>query len=273
STSTSAPSPRSGCAKSCASRTVRPSWSAWAAPTVSRCSGWVLRRAPRRGNSTSPSRPPTAPPWTRCTRRRWQPGSKCCTPPVSSRSTTPATTECSCATWTATTSRPSTTARSSRLGRHGLAHRGPRLPVPGPHPGRGPPGPHPHGVPVRPPSRPGRGRIRRRRRRRSGGGRIRRGRIRMPLAVVPFAPLPVPPHVQRLQRRGQQRRLGLGRLGQEGGLELGAQPVHVGENLAAQLPPLRPSGRVGGEQVGELVLLPLGLFEVVFERLGDRLGR
>ena len=51
----------------------------------------------------------------------------------------------------------------------------------------------------------------------------------------------------------------MGRLRQMRGLELGAQPVHVGQDLAAQLPPFRPSGRVGGEQVGELILLPLGL--------------
>src|SRR4029077_17206710 len=140
---------------------------------------------------------------------------------------------------------------------------------------RGPPGPHPNGVPVRPPPRPGRRRIRRRRvcRRRRGRGHIRRGRIRVPLAVVPFAPVPVPPHVQRLQRRSQQRRLGARRLGQVRGRQLGAQPVHVGEDLAAQLPSLRLPGRVGGEQVGELILLPLGLLEVVFQRLGDRLGR
>jgi hypothetical protein len=57
------------------------------------------------------------------------------------------------------------------------------------------------------------------------------------------------------------------------GLELGAQPVHVGEDLAAQLPSFQLFGRIGGEQVGELVLLPLGLLEMVFQRLGDWLGR
>jgi len=47
----------------------------------------------------------------------------------------------------------------------------------------------------------------------------------------------------------------------------------VGEDLAAQLPALRTFGRVGGEQVGELVLLPLGFLQMVLELLGDRLGR
>jgi hypothetical protein len=55
-------------------------------------------------------------------------------------------------------------------------------------------------------------------------------------------------------------------------LEFGAQPVHVGQDLAAQLPALRVVGRVGGEQVGQLVLLPVRLFEVILEHLGDRLG-
>jgi hypothetical protein len=81
---------------------------------------------------------------------------------------------------------------------------------------------------------------------------------------MPLAPVPVP------QR---QQRLDPGWLRQVRGLEFGAQPVHVGQDLAAQLPPLRPFGRVGGQQVGELVLLSLRLFEVVLQRLGDRLGR
>jgi hypothetical protein len=87
----------------------------------------------------------------------------------------------------------------------------------------------------------------------------------MALLPVPLAPVPI------TQR--PQRRLHPGRVRQVPGLELGAQPVHVGEDLAAQLPSLRTFGRIGGEQVGELVLLPLGLLEMVFQRLGDRLGR
>ena len=47
----------------------------------------------------------------------------------------------------------------------------------------------------------------------------------------------------------------------------------MGEDFAAQLPSLRTFGRVGGEQVSELVLLPLGLLEMIFQRFGDRLGR
>jgi hypothetical protein len=82
---------------------------------------------------------------------------------------------------------------------------------------------------------------------------------------VPLAPAPVP------QR--QQGRLDGGRLQQPVRLELGAQPVHVGQDLAAQLPSVWSSGRIGGEQAGEFVLLPLGLLEVVFQRLGDWLGR
>ena len=87
----------------------------------------------------------------------------------------------------------------------------------------------------------------------------------VPVTQVPFAPVPV------TQR--PQRRLPPGRVGQVPGLELGAQPVHVGEDLTAQLPSLWTFGRIGGEQVRELVLLPLGLLEMVFQRLGDRLGR
>ncbi len=92
----------------------------------------------------------------------------------------------------------------------------------------------------------------------------------MALLPVPLAPLPV---TQVPVTQGPQRRLQPGRVRQVPGLELGAQPVHVGEDLAAQLPSLRTFGRVGGEQVGELVLLPLGLLEMVFQRFGDRLGR
>ena len=75
----------------------------------------------------------------------------------------------------------------------------------------------------------------------------------MPLLEVPLAAVPVP------QR--PQRRLHPGRLRQVPGLEFGAQPVHVGEDLAAQLPSLRPFGWIGGEQAVELVLLPLGLLD------------
>jgi hypothetical protein len=93
--------------------------------------------------------------------------------------------------------------------------------------------------------------------------------VPVPLLLVPLAPVPVP---QCLQRRGEQR-LDLGWLRQVRGLELGAQPVHVGQDLAAQLPPIGLSGRVGGEQVGELILLPLGLLEVILKCLGNRFGR
>ena len=47
----------------------------------------------------------------------------------------------------------------------------------------------------------------------------------------------------------------------------------MGEDLAAQLPALWTFGRIGGEQVGEPVLLSPGLLEMIFERFGDRLGR
>jgi hypothetical protein len=55
-------------------------------------------------------------------------------------------------------------------------------------------------------------------------------RLAVPLAPVPLAPVPVAP-VPVMQR--PQRRLRLGRVGQPRGLELGAQPVHVGQDLAA----------------------------------------
>jgi hypothetical protein len=89
-------------------------------------------------------------------------------------------------------------------------------------------------------------------------------RLVMPLLPVPVVPVPVAPvHVA----EGPQRRLGPRRtrnVRQAPGLELGAQPVHVGQDLTAQLPSLRTFGRVGGEQVSELVLLPLGLLEMIF---------
>ena len=90
----------------------------------------------------------------------------------------------------------------------------------------------------------------------------------MPVAPVHVAPGPVAEGPQRRLRPGRDRNIG-----QAPGLEFGAQPVHVGQDLAAQLPSLRAFGRVGREQVSELVLLPLGLFEMIFQRLGDRLGR
>ena len=100
----------------------------------------------------------------------------------------------------------------------------------------------------------------------------------VPLAMVPLAMVPVVQvHVgPGPVAEGPQRRLRPGRdrnIRQAPGLELGAQPVHVGQDLAAQLPSLWTVGRVGREQVSELVLLPLGLFEMIFQRLGDRLGR
>jgi hypothetical protein len=98
-------------------------------------------------------------------------------------------------------------------------------------------------------------------------------RLAGPLLTVPVVPVHVVPV---LVAEGPQRWLGLGRtrnVRQAPGLELGAQPVHVGQDLAAQLPSLRTFGRVGGEQVSELVLLPLGLLKMIFQRFGDRLGR
>ena len=92
----------------------------------------------------------------------------------------------------------------------------------------------------------------------------------MPLVVMPLVvqvtPVPIAAGAHRRPRRGRNVR-------QAPGLSLGAQPVHVGQDLAAQLPAFRLFGRVGGEQVSELVLLPLGLLEVIFQRLCDRLGR
>ncbi len=94
--------------------------------------------------------------------------------------------------------------------------------------------------------------------------------LAVPLVMVPVAPVDVAPGPV---AEGPQRWLRRGRVRQAPGLELGAQPVYVGEDLAAQLPSLWTFGRVGGEQVSELVLLPLGLFEMIFQRFGDRLGR
>ena len=85
----------------------------------------------------------------------------------------------------------------------------------------------------------------------------------LPLAAVPLPLTPVPLAPGPLPRR---------QLRQVPGLELGAQPVHVGQDLAAQLPALRVLGRIGGEQAGQLVLLPVRLLEMVLEHLGDRLG-
>ena len=57
------------------------------------------------------------------------------------------------------------------------------------------------------------------------------------------------------------------------GLELGAQPVHVSQDLAAERPALRLFRRVGAQQVGQLVLLPLGLLQVIVKHLHQRLSR
>jgi hypothetical protein len=94
--------------------------------------------------------------------------------------------------------------------------------------------------------------------------------LRLPLVVMPVVPVHVAPVPV---AQAQQRRLRPGRVRQAPGLELGAQPVHVGQDLAAQLPSLGTFGWVGGEQVSELVLLPLGLLEMIFQRFGERLGR
>jgi hypothetical protein len=96
--------------------------------------------------------------------------------------------------------------------------------------------------------------------------------VLLPVLFAAVSLLPVPLAAVPVTQR-PQRWLHLGRVGPPRGLELGAQPVHVSEDLTAQLPSLRTFGRIGGEQVSELVLLPLGLLEVIFERFGDRLGR
>jgi hypothetical protein len=46
----------------------------------------------------------------------------------------------------------------------------------------------------------------------------------------------------------------------------------VGQDLAAQRPAVRLLGRVGGQHVGQPVLLPLSLLQVIPERDRDRLG-
>jgi hypothetical protein len=56
------------------------------------------------------------------------------------------------------------------------------------------------------------------------------------------------------------------------GLEFAAQAVHVGQDLPAQRPAVRLLGRVGGQHVGQPVLLPLGLLQVILEHHRDRLG-
>ena len=81
------------------------------------CSGWAQPLAPRPGSCTWPSGRPTGGRWTRYTRPPWRPGWRCCTPHASDRSVTPATTPSSCATRTATMSRPSTTASLHALRR------------------------------------------------------------------------------------------------------------------------------------------------------------
>jgi alkanesulfonate monooxygenase SsuD/methylene tetrahydromethanopterin reductase-like flavin-dependent oxidoreductase (luciferase family) len=61
--------------------------------------------------------------------------------------------------------------------------------------------------------------------------------------------------------------------GQPSGLEFGAQPVHMGEDLAAEWPAVGLFRGVGAQQVGQLVLLPPGLLKVILEHLGQRLSR
>ena len=56
------------------------------------------------------------------------------------------------------------------------------------------------------------------------------------------------------------------------GLELAAQPVDVGQDLAAQRPAVRAFGRVRAKQVGQPVLLALGLGQVILECGSQRLG-
>jgi hypothetical protein len=75
---------------------------------------------------------------------------------------------------------------------------------------------------------------------------------------VPVAPQPQRPGHLALPRR-------------RGGLKLGAQPVDVGEDLAAQRPAVRALGRVGAQHVGQPVLLAPGLLQVIFQRLRERL--
>ena len=66
-------------------------------------------------------------------------------------------------------------------------------------------------------------------------------------------------------RPSQQRPPNRFRLNQRPWLQLAAQPVHVGEDLAAQRPPVRVLGRVGAQQVGKPVLLPVRLGQVAGE--------
>ena len=79
----------------------------------------------------------------------------------------------------------------------------------------------------------------------------------MPLAVVPFALLPVSPHVQRLQRRGEQRRLGLA--------------AEVEKAVAAAFarrkpgrPPLQPNVEINAALLLDAVGLPRAAFMPVF---------
>jgi hypothetical protein len=71
----------------------------------------------------------------------------------------------------------------------------------------------------------------------------------------------------------QQGRFHPGLVRQAPRLKLGAQPVYVGEDLAAQGPAFGAFGGVGTEQVGQPVLLAVRLLQVVFQFLGDRLSR
>ena len=54
------------------------------------------------------------------------------------------------------------------------------------------------------------------------------------------------------------------------GLKLAAQAIHVGQDLAAQLPAVRTFRGVGGQQVRQPVLLALGLLQVIFQHQRQR---
>jgi len=83
----------------------------------------------------------------------------------------------------------------------------------------------------------------------------------------------MPQGLQRLPHPGPGLVLVAHLVWQSPGLELGAQPVHVGEDRAAERPALRLFRRVGAQQVSQLVLLPPGLLQVIGKHLGQRLSR
>jgi hypothetical protein len=83
----------------------------------------------------------------------------------------------------------------------------------------------------------------------------------------------VPRVAPQFPKRRPQRRPDLLQIRDVPSLELRTQPVHVGQDLTAQRPAFRSFGGVGAEQVGQPVLLAPRLLQVVFEFLGDRLGR